>query len=197
MTGNMLWLVVEHPETRPDQRGRDAGLGPAYHFVVPNATWDDRRKAMEGAEGPRHFQLRKFFSHQFDLRLSAKLAELGYEMEPSSSPAGTAAWNTTPGTSRRLPAMRRLEVRSTTRTAAAPGNRGRGKGNRRGEEGARSGARRISCRAAQDKLATTTRLAKRKADDLTLDDLRAYWDSRLTTGRKRPSTPPSTGRSGA
>ena len=32
------------------------------------------------------FELRKFFSHQFDLRMSAELAELGYELETELKP---------------------------------------------------------------------------------------------------------------
>ena len=65
----------------------------------------------------------------------------------------------------------------------SPGHQGNGKEHRRGDERSAipSAPDELSA-VAQYKLAATTRLGKVK--DMTLDALRAYWDSRLTDGEK-------------
>ena len=196
VTGIMAWLMVEHPEGRPV---KDKSLPEDHpwrvmsdwdrhlHFIVPNETWDDEEKKWKALKVKEIFEMRKYFSHRFDLRMSAELAELGYEIDTKLKRDGRGG----------------MEY-DTWDIKAAPGfekewNSVNDKNSRRHQEiedeeneiVARLKARtanpdnvpdRLSA-VARDKLAATTRLGKRK--DLTLDDLREYWDARLIAGGRR------------
>ena len=104
------------------------------------------------------FDLRKFFGHRFDLRMSAKLAELGYEIETKLKPDGTGGMKYHTWDIKAAPGHEKGWQSVNARTAAAQGNRGEGEGDRRGDEGARSRTHRTpSAAVARNKLAATTR----------------------------------------
>jgi conjugative relaxase-like TrwC/TraI family protein len=182
ITGNILALGAEHPDGRPARQDGMSDWDRHVHFVVSNLTWDDAEQKWKALKVHDIFELRKFFSHRFDLRMSAKLAELGYAIETKLKPGkeGGMAYHT-------------WDIK------AAPGHEQgwksiNDKNSRRNQEINAEEQRIVAAMKendpnapdalsalARDKLAVATRLAKRKGKDaLTLDDLRAYWQSRIT-----------------
>lgn len=184
VTGNMAWLVVEHPETRPAQDDGKPDWDRHLHYVCVNATWDADEGQWKAMKVNEIFTLRKYFSHQFDLRLAAKLADAGYsiatEYAPDAkggmkyktwdikpAPGHEAAWD-----SARKKTSRRTRDIEAKATEIVTGIRNRDPDNAPEALGA----------VARNKLSLTTRAGKLK--DMTLDALRAYWDSRLASDEK-------------
>jgi conjugative relaxase-like TrwC/TraI family protein len=87
VSGNMPWLGVEHPDTRPTLEDGMPDWDWHIHGIALNLTQDaeegDRWKA---CKVKRIFELRKFFSHEFDLRMSKGVADLGYGIETKLQP---------------------------------------------------------------------------------------------------------------
>ena len=81
VTGNMVWLCRRASRYAPDQRGRDVGLGPASALRRAQRDLGRCGKRWKALKVREIFELRKYFTHRFDLRMSAGLAELGYEIE--------------------------------------------------------------------------------------------------------------------
>ena len=96
VTGNIVALAAEHPDTRPTKADGMPDWDRHIHFVVANVTWDDAEGKWKALKVHDIFKLRKLFSHQFDLRMSGKLAELGYEIETKLKPGrdGGMAYHT-------------------------------------------------------------------------------------------------------
>ena len=44
MTGNLAWLMVEHPEAQPAKEDGKSDYDRHLHFIVPNATYDPSKK---------------------------------------------------------------------------------------------------------------------------------------------------------
>ena len=184
VTGNLVWLAVEHPDTRPAKDDGRPDWDRHIHFVVANATFDPVEKEWKAVKIRPVFDLRKYFSHAFDARMSAKLAELGYEIETKLQPDGHGGMKY-----------------HTWDIKAAPGHEQgwhsiNDKNSRRAKEIEGKEAEIVASMKKRDpnapdhlspvaaaKLAKTTRQEKR--DDLTLDDLREYWAARVTPAEGR------------
>jgi conjugative relaxase-like TrwC/TraI family protein len=195
-TGNIAWVAVEHPEARPVE---DKSLPEDHpwrvmsdwdrhiHGLVLNQTWDDDEKKWKALKVREIFKLRKFFSHRFDLRVSAALADLGYELV----------------TERKPDAKRGGMEYHTWDIKAAPGfeaemQSGKVKMSRRHQEIEQTAKEIVAARKERDpdapdemspgedyRLGRTTRRGKLKGDQaVTLDGLREYWDWRLTPEEK-------------
>ena len=179
VTGSMAWLVVEHPDARPTKEDGMSDWDRHLHYVVPNATWDDVEKQWKALKVKEIFTMRKYFSHSFDLRMSAKLAELGYEIKTEYQPddRGGMKYHTwdIAAASGHENGWKSANDKNSRRTGEI-------------EDKAKEIVAEMKERdpdapdalsaVARNKLARTTRQAKRK--DLTLDGLRSYWDSRIT-----------------
>jgi hypothetical protein len=106
-------------------------------------------------------ELRKYFDRRFNLRLSRKLAELGYMVETN--------WESD-GRGRRK--YMGWDIAGVPETVKA-------KFSRRSEEIAKLAKELgVTGAVAKDKLGATSRLAKRQ--DVTLEDCRRYWETRMT-----------------
>ena len=81
VTGNLVWLGVEHPETRPTKEDGMPDWDQASAFRRAECDLGRCRGAMESAQGAPDFRHENMFDRSFDLRMSAKLAGLGYEIE--------------------------------------------------------------------------------------------------------------------
>ena len=179
ITGNMVWLAVEHPDTRPAGADGKPDWDRHIHFVVANETFDEVEGQWKALKVRAMFDLRKYFSHAFDQRMAKKLAEAGYEIE-----------------TRLQPDERGGMKYHTWDIEAAPGHEQgwqsiNAKNSRRTLEIEAKEAQIVAKRKAADptapdqltpmasaKLARTTRREKR--GDLTLDILREYWAGRIT-----------------
>jgi conjugative relaxase-like TrwC/TraI family protein len=166
VTGNMAWFGFEHPETRPVELDGMPRPDRHIHVVIPSMTWDAVEQQVKAIKWRPNFELRKWFSHRFDLRLSTKLAELGYEIDTTTieddkggrkyhswdvvgMPESMLAWDNQRGT----------EIAEKRKALEE-------------KFGSRMG------KVAADKLGAATRTGKR--DDLTYADCRRYWDSQRT-----------------
>jgi conjugative relaxase-like TrwC/TraI family protein len=88
ITGNLAWFAVEHFETRPTEQDGMPDWDRHLHYVVFNATKDDVEQEWKAVKMRPVFDLKKYFSHRFDLRMAAKLAELGYDIDTKLKPDG-------------------------------------------------------------------------------------------------------------
>jgi conjugative relaxase-like TrwC/TraI family protein len=192
LTGNMLWLCREHDDTRPTKEDGMPDRDRHLHYIVPNATWDQVEGRCKALKVREVFELRKYFSHRFDARMAAGLAELGYEIETKYEPDGKgggrryyswdikaaagheAGWNSAIEKNSR----RHQETEEEDeRVAAALKEKAKTNGNADWNKLPDA----LSA-TANYKLSVTTRQAKR--EDMTRDDRTAYWDSRLTQHEK-------------
>jgi conjugative relaxase-like TrwC/TraI family protein len=187
VTGIMAWLMVEHPEARPAKEDGKSDYDRHLHFIVPNATWDREEQKWKALKVHDIFTLRKYFSHRFDLRISAGLADLGYELETKLKPDaknGGMEYHTwdikaAPGREKELASgkakmsRRHQDIEATEKTiVAAIKDRA---------DDPDQVPDKLSARANYE-LSATTRTGKVK--EMTLDDLLAYWDGRLTDAEK-------------
>ena len=201
VTGNMAWLVVEHPEARPAKEDGKSRIGTGTCISSCPTPHGTMRKSNGRPSRCRRFStLRKYFSHAFD---PAHVGEAGRARlrNRNQTPAGR---------------QRRHEVShlghqggSRPREGLALGQRPRtAAGTRKsrtrqaeivaGDQGKPKTRRRAgsACRAvASYKLAATTRAGQAEGHDARLT-CASYWDSRLTPEERRRSPPPSTGRGG-
>lgn len=173
VTGNLVGLGVEHFETRPTEDDGMPDWDRHLHFVVANLTLDPVERQWKAVKIRPVFDLRKYFSHRFDLRMAAKLVELGYEIETKlrDDPDGGRRYHTwdikgIPDSVIAKFSRRHQEVEDTEQAILA---------GMKERDGAAPDALSPVARA---KLAATTRRYKRK--DMTLADYRDYWNARLT-----------------
>jgi conjugative relaxase-like TrwC/TraI family protein len=191
LTGNLGYLCREHVETRPTKEDGMPDWDRHMHYLVANATWDPVEHRIKALKVRDIFDLRKYFSHRFDARMADGLAALGYEIETKyepdtkggrryyswdikAAPGCEADWQSAIEKNSR----RHAETEAANeRIAAAIKEKEKEGGNRDWEKL----PDRLSA-TADYQLSRTTRQEKRK--ELTQEDLRAYWDGRLTEGEK-------------
>ena len=165
-TGNLIWYGFEHPETRPNREDGMPDPDRHIHFVIPNLTYDAHEHQWKAIKAQPVYELRKWFDRRFDLRLSSKLTDLGYQIETRMKPDPT-------GSKRYFS----WDVEDIPQSVVQ-------KYSRRGAE-VDALAEKLGVRSAtgKDRLGSTSRQFKRT--DMTLDDYRRYWDGRLTHEEKQ------------
>jgi len=166
VTGNMIWYGFEHPETRPAKQDGMPDPDRHIHFVIPNVTWSEDAEQWQSIRFRPIMDLRKYFSHRFDMRLASKLSDLGYEIETKQKSDGQGGKRYYSWDIQGLPqsvitkfSRRTLEVE---KLAAELG---------------------VDDAVSKDKLGATSREEKR--EDMTLAGYRRYWDSRVTKEEDR------------
>lgn len=186
VTGNLVWYSVEHAETRPVEDENRPENDPwrtmpdpdrHLHNVVLNVTYDEQEERWKAVKFRPVMDLRKFFDRSFDALLAAKLAGLGYGIETKwkAGDKGTGryfSWDIAgiPESVVAKNSRRTGEVDATE--AAIVAER---------QEADATAPDRLSA-VARDQLGATSR--KHKRDDLTLEECRAFWASRLTDGER-------------
>ena len=169
-TGNMVWLAVEHCDTRPSLEDGKPDWDRHIHNLVFNATWDEAEGKVKALKVRDTFDLRKYFSHAFDARMASKLTEAGYEIETKlqADKSGGMKFKTwdvkaAPGHEAGWQSINDKNSRRTVEIEAKEAEL-----NAQGKE---------MSKLATGQLAKTTR--QRKREDLSLDDLRRHWQSRI------------------
>ncbi|MBS0264479.1 MAG: relaxase domain-containing protein [Planctomycetes bacterium] len=165
-TGNVVGYAVEHAETRPAKEDKMPDPHRHIHVVLMNVTYDRTEKEWKAVKMRPIMDLRKYFDRRFNLRLSHKLAELGYGIEGKWQRDGRGGrkymgWDIT--------GVPQSVVSKFSRRSA--------------EIEKLAGKWGITDAVAKDQLGAKSRLAKR--DDVTLDDYRRYWESRMTPGETK------------
>jgi conjugative relaxase-like TrwC/TraI family protein len=161
LTGNLVGFAVEHPETRP---AKDDGMPDPdrhIHIVLFNLSHDQVENEWKAVKFRPIMDLRKYFDRRFDMRLASKLSDLGYRIETkyqADERGGKRyfSWD--------IGGLPQTVVTRFSRRAAEVNKLASELG--------------IETAVGKDKLAATSRLQKRK--DLTLEDYRKYWFSRIT-----------------
>lgn len=161
LTGNLVGYAVEHAETRPAKEDNMPDPHRHIHMVIANLTFDKAEGEWKAVKFRPIMDLKKYFDRRFNQRFSNKLAELGYEIETHWQRGPKGERNYMGWDVKGVPAsvIRKFSRRSAEIEKLA------------GELG-------VTSIVAKDKLGATSRLGKRK--DLTLNDCRKYWNSRLT-----------------
>ena len=89
VTGNLVGYAVEHPETRPTKADGRSDWDRHWHLVVFNLTHDAAEDQWKAVKFRPIMDLRKYFSHRFDMYLSWALThQLGYELETTFKTEG-------------------------------------------------------------------------------------------------------------
>ena len=182
VTGNLVWYAVEHAETRPVEdpnmpKDHPWRIMPDWdrhiHGVVANVTYDEIEDKWKAAKFRPIMDRRKFFDRVFDSLLADEMASLGYEVETKWKNDGTAGAKYYSWDIKGIPedVIERFSRRSgeVDRTEAEILEAMR-------EKSGDSAPDRLST-VARDQLGATSRRTKR--DDLTLDECREYWNSRI------------------
>ena len=161
LTGNLVGFAVEHPETRPAKADGMPDPDRHIHVVLFNLTRDPIEGEWKAVKFRPIMDLRKYFDRCFDQRLASKLADLGYGIDTRYKADGRGGQRYFSWDIRGLPAS---AVSKFSRRAAEVDRLASDLG--------------IETAVGKDKLAATSRLAKRT--DHTLDEYRTYWIGRLT-----------------
>ena len=184
VTANSVWMGVEHFETRPAKADGMPDWDRHIHFVQMNLTHDAAEGQWKAVKTRPVFDLRKYFDRRFDLRLSSKLAGLGYQIETKRAPdeQGGMKYHT-------------WDIKAASGHEAAWASLN-AKNSRRSEEVDELEAEIVAGRqagdadapdhlsqSARDKLGGTSRAMKRK--DMTLRDYRDYWQGKMTPAERR------------
>ncbi len=171
-TGNLVAYAVEHPETRPTKEDGRSDWDRHWHLVVFNLTRDGVEDQWKAVKFRPIMDLRKYFSHRFDMYLSHGLTDLGYEIETTFKTDGKAgrkyySWDIKgiPQTVITKFSRRSLEVEKAEKEAIAAMKQ------------RDADAPEELSPVARDKLGATSRLHKQ---DETLEELREYWNGRIT-----------------
>lgn len=161
VTRNMMWFAFEHPETRPAKEDGMPDPDRHIHFVIPNVTYDPAEQEWKAIKFRPIMELRKYFDRSFDLRLSSKLTDLGYEIGTKyvCGERGKRfySWD--------IKGFPQSVTQKFSRRSAEVEKLAENLG--------------IENPLAKDKLGATSRLHKLK--DMTYDDYRKYWSSRITS----------------
>jgi conjugative relaxase-like TrwC/TraI family protein len=185
VTGNIVGLCNEHPDTRPTKEDGMSDWDRHMHYVLANATWDDVEGRWKALKVRDIFELRKYFSHRFDLRMATGLAALGYDIETKYEPDGKGGMRYYSWDIKAAPGCEAgwdsVIAKNSRRTAEIEAKEQAIIAGINGED-AENAPERLSA-VARYSLSLETRQKKRQ--DLTLDDQRAYWDDRLEPGEKR------------
>ena len=166
ITGNMVCFSVEHPETRPAKSDNKPDPDRHIHNVMMNVTYDHSEGEWKAIKFRPIMDMRRYFDRSFDLRLSTKLADLGYEIETKWKPDEKGgrkyfSW----------------DIKDIPDSVTKKFSRRAGEVEKLAEDLG------VVSPMGKDKLGATSRSYKRK--DLTLDDLRDYWKSRITPEENR------------
>ena len=174
-TGNLVWYAKEDAETRPAKEDKMPDWDRHIHFVVFNLTRDAAEGEWKAVKFRPIMDLHKWFSTRFDMRLSHKLAELGYQIETKYKADGKGGRKYYTWDIQGIPpsvitkfSRRSAEVEKAEQEALQAMKE-------RDPE-----APEALSAVARDKLGATSRLHKR--GDLTLEDYRDYWNGRITPG---------------
>ncbi|MHC5536715.1 MobF family relaxase [Singulisphaera rosea] len=161
ITANMVCFSTEHPETRPAKSDNMPDPDRHIHNVVMNLTYDQVEGEWKAVKFRPIMDQRKFFDRSFDLRLSSKLAELGYQIETKYKPDEKGGKRYFSWDIKGIPdsVVKKFSRRSAEVETLAE------------ELG-------VLSPMGKDKLGATSRQFKRK--DMTLADYREYWQSRIT-----------------
>lgn len=181
VTGSFVYLGVEHPDTRPTKEDGMPDWDRHLHFIVANATWDAVEQEWKALKVRQIFDMKKWFDRRFDLRMAAKLVDLGYEIETKQKADERGGRRYYSWDIKGIPdsvidkfSRRTREVEDAEKQAvAAIKEKEKAKGNADWNKL----PDRLST-VARDKLGGSSRQAKRK--DLTLADYRDYWHGRIT-----------------
>jgi conjugative relaxase-like TrwC/TraI family protein len=183
VTGNLLWYAKEDPETRPNREDGMPDWDRHIHFVVFNLTRDDEEGEWKAVKFRPVMDLRKYFSHRFDMYMSRGLAGLGYEIETKTRSDGKGGRRYFSWDIKGIPesvisnfSRRTKEVDAAEKDTLAKLRKKIEKENQ--EKGTNEPIPEELSVKARDKLGATSRMHKR--DDLTLADYREYWNSRIT-----------------
>ncbi|HEY7330671.1 MAG TPA: MobF family relaxase [Gemmataceae bacterium] len=173
ITGNLAAYAVEHPETRPTKEDGRGDWDRHWHLVVFNLTHDAVEDQWKAVKFRPIMDLRKYFSHRFDMYLSRGLTELGYDIETKFKTDRKGGRRYYSWDIKGIPQS--VLTKFSRRSAEV-------------DKAERDALQEIKDRdpnapdelspVARDKLGATSRMHKR--DDLTLEDYRAYWNSRIT-----------------
>jgi conjugative relaxase-like TrwC/TraI family protein len=173
LTQNLLWYGKEDAETRPTKEDGMPDWDRHIHFVIFNETLDPVEQAWKAVKFRPIMDLRKWFSMRFDMYMAHGLGELGYEIESkykADDKGGRKyySWD--------IVGIPESVIRKNSRRSAEV------------DTAEKETVKKIKKRdpdapdtlsvVARDKLGGTSRLSKRK--DLTLEEERAYWNSRIT-----------------
>src|SRR5579872_532200 len=161
ITGNLVGYAVEHAETRPAKEDKMPDPHRHIHVVIANLTFDSTEREWKAVKFRPIIDLRKYFDRRFNQRLSSKLAELGYAIETK--------WERDDKGHRKYMGW---DVKGVPASVIEKFSRRSAEIDKLADELG------VTSAVAKDKLGATSRLSKRK--DLTLDDCRKYWNSRLT-----------------
>ena len=155
VTGNLVAFAVEHPETRPSKSDNMPDPDRHIHMVVFNVTRDEQEGEWKAVKFRPIMDLRKYFDRRFDMRLASKLTDMGYGIETKRKDGKYYSWD--------IKGMPESVVKKFSR--------------RTGEVEKLADDLGVRTATGKDKLGATSRQFKRK--DMTLDDYRTYWDSRV------------------
>ena len=129
VTGNLVGYAVEHPETRPTKADGRSDWDRHWHLVVFNLTHDAAEDQWKAVKFRPIMDLRKYFSHRFDMYLSWALThQLGYELETTFKTEGKGGRKYYSWDIQGIPGERARQV--------LPANAGGGRGRERGAGGA-------------------------------------------------------------
>ncbi|WP_157369266.1 MobF family relaxase [Zavarzinella formosa] len=164
LTGNLVAFAVEHPETRPAKSDNMPDPDRHIHMVVFNVTYDSKEHAWKAVKFRPIMELRKFFDRRFDQRLASKLADLGYGIETKTKEGKYYSW----------------DIKGMPKSVTEKFSRRTTEVDKLAEELG------VGSAQGKDKLGATSRQFKRK--DMTLDDYREYWQSRVTPAEAQTIT---------
>jgi conjugative relaxase-like TrwC/TraI family protein len=173
VTGNLVAYAVEHPETRPTKEDGRSDWDRHWHLVVFNLTHDGVEDQWKAVKFRPIMDLRKYFSHRFDMYLSWALThQLGYEIDTKFKADGKAGRRYYSWDIKDIPQS--VITKNSRRSAEVE------KAEKQAIEAMKErdpDAPAALSPVARDKLGATSRLHKQ---DETLEELREYWNSRIT-----------------
>lgn len=173
ITGNIVWLGVEHGDTRPTEEDDMPDWDRHIHFAVANLTHDPVENEWKAVKIRPVFDLRKWFSHRFDSRLAAKLSDLGYEIETVTKPDDQGGLSYHTWDIKGIPDS--IKAKNSRRSAEIGQLEADIVADRKAADASVPDALNAK---AKDKLGGTSRKTKR--EDLTREECRAYWQGKLS-----------------
>ena len=160
-TGNLMYLAVEHAESRPVKADGLADPDRHIHVVIPNLTYDPEQQMWKAVRMRPVMELRRLFDRRFDMRLASKLTDLGYTIDTKYKNGRYSTWDIA-GLPKSVITKfsRRSQEVETLREKLG-----------------------ITDPRSADKLGATSRQFKRT--DMTLADYRRYWDAKVSPDEAR------------
>lgn len=172
VTGNLVGYAVEHAETRPAKDDKMPDPHRHIHMVIANLTFDKAEGEWKAVKFRPIMDLRKYFDRRFNQRFASKLAGLGYEIKTN--------WERDDKGHRKYMGW---DVKGVPESVVKKFSRRSDEILKLAEELEETTDDNVWHPSYYDKLGAASRLKKR--DDLTLDECRQYWNSRLTPAEAR------------